>query len=142
MTFTEIEKLKMPIRGCEDQWFKVQFSGQRDNYIVAVIYRHLWDNADVFLNVLDEKLQNLNNKRSKVILIGDTNIDLNSESSLKSQYMQTIESNAFSNLITKPTCVTADSETIIDHLLTNDTESVITTGVFLYKLPTTMPSTA
>ena len=134
MTFTEIENLKMQIRGCEDQWFKVQFSGQRDNYIFAVIYRHPWDNADIFLNALDEKLQKLNKKRSKVILMGDINIDLNNESSLKSQYMHTIESNAFSNLITKPTRVTADSETIIDHLLTNDTESVITPGVFLYKL--------
>ena len=66
--------------------------------------------------------------------MGDINIDLNSESSLKSQYMHTIESNTFSNLITKPTRVTADSETIIDHLFTNDTESVITPSVFLYKL--------
>ena len=30
--------------------------------------------------------------------------------------------------------MTAGSQTIIDHLLTNDTESVITPGVFLYKL--------
>ena len=28
----------------------------------------------------------------------------------------------------------ADSQTIIDHILTNDNESVITPGVFLYKL--------
>ena len=45
-----------------------------------------------------------------------------------------IESNAFSSLITQPTRVTAGSQTIIDHLLTNDAESAITPGVFLYKL--------
>ena len=48
-----------------------------------------------------------------------------------------LESNAFSSLVTQPTCVTAGSQTIIDHLLTNDTESIITpsyTNVFLYKL--------
>ena len=66
--------------------------------------------------------------------MGDINIDLKYDSSLKSEYLHIIESNAFSSLITQPTCVTAGSQTIIDHHLTNDTESVITPGVFLYKL--------
>ena len=45
-----------------------------------------------------------------------------------------IESNVFSSLFTQPTRVTAGSQTIIDHLLTYDTDSAITPGVFLYKL--------
>ena len=66
--------------------------------------------------------------------MGDINIDLKWNSSLKSEYLHMIESNVFSSLITQPTRVTAGSQMIIDHLLTNDTESVITPGVFLYKL--------
>ena len=121
----------MQIRGCEDQWFEVKFSGGTDKYIIAVIYRHPWDNTGTFLNSLDENLPILNKKRSKVILMGDINIDLKCDSSLKSKYLHMIESNAFSSLITQPTRVNAGSQTIIDHLLTNDTESIITPGVFL-----------
>ena len=44
--FHENQKLQISER--EDQWFEVQFPGQRDNYIIAVIYRHPWDNANVF----------------------------------------------------------------------------------------------
>ena len=66
--------------------------------------------------------------------MGDINIDLNSDSSLKSDYTHMIKRNAFSCLINKPTREATGSETIIDHLFTNDTESAIIPGVFLYKL--------
>ena len=124
----------MQIGGCEDQWFEVKFAGGTDKYIIAVIYRHPRDNAGTFLNSIDAKLQILNKKRTKIMLMGDTNIDLKCDSSLKSEYVHMIESNAFLSLITQPTRVTAGSQTIIDHLLTNDAESVITPGVFLHKL--------
>ena len=45
-------------------------------------------------------------------------MELSSHSSFKSEYMHAIESNAFSSLITKPTRVSRDSQTIADHLLT------------------------
>ena len=99
-----------------------------------MIYRHPWDNTGTFLNFLHENLQILNKKRSKAILMGNINIDLKCDSSLKPEYLHMIENNAFSSLITQSTRVTAGSLTIIDHLLTSDTESVITPGVFLYKL--------
>ena len=90
------------------------------------------------LNYVDEKLQNFD-KRSKVMLMGDVSIDLNSDFSSKSEctVMHMIGSNAFSCLITKPTRVATNSQTIIDHVPTNDTESVITPGVSCLSLPTT-----
>ena len=112
----------------------MQFRGRTDGYTIAVIYRHPKNNVNIFLDALDDKLQILNNNRRKVVLMGDLIIDLNSDSSRRADYVNLIESNAFSNLITQPTCVTADSQTIIDHILTNDNESVITPRVFLYKL--------
>ena len=134
VNYTEIKTLKMQIRGCEDLWFDVRFPGQTEKYIIAVIYRHPWDNVDEFLHSFDEKLQTLNNNNRKVILMGDINIDLNSDSSSRTDYIHLIESNAFHSLITQPTRVTADSKTIIDHVLTNDNESTISSGVFLCKL--------
>ena len=134
ISFTEIKCLKLKTKGCEDLWFEVQFPGRTDRYIIAVIYRHPKNNVNIFLDALDDKLQILNNNRRKVILMGDLKVDLNSDSSRRAVYVNLIESNAFSSLITQPTRVTADSQTIIDHILTNDNESVITPGVFLYKL--------
>ena len=110
--------MKLKTKGCEDLWFEVQFSGQTDRYTIAVIYRHPGNNVNIFLDALDDKLQILNNSRRKVILRGDLNIDLNSDSSQRADYVNSIESNAFSTLITQSTRVTADSQTIIDHILT------------------------
>ena len=44
-----------------------------------------------------------------------------------------LQSNAFSNFITKPTKVSKTSQTIINHILSNDSESIITRKV-LYKI--------
>ena len=134
ISFTEMKCPELKTKGCEDLWLKVQFPGQTDRYIIAVIYCHPGSNVNIFLDALDHKLHILNSNRRKVISMGDMNIELNSDSSRRIEYVNLIKSNVFSSLITQPTRVTADSLTIIDHILTNDNESVITPGVFLYKL--------
>ena len=66
----------------------------------------------------------------------DINIVLNSseDTSSQSEYLNELKSNGFSNLITKSTRVTATSQTTIDHILSNDYDSVLTPGVFSFKL--------
>ena len=66
----------------------------------------------------------------------DINIDLNSSeyTSSQSEYLNVLKSNGFSSLITKPTRVTASSQTTIDHILSNNYDSVLTPGVFSFKL--------
>ena len=66
--------------------------------------------------------------------MSDINIDLSTNTTLISDYMRLLHSNAFCNLITKPTRVTSTTQTIIDHVLTNDNESIMTPGVLLYKI--------
>ena len=66
--------------------------------------------------------------------MGDINIDLSTNTTLTSDYMRLLHSNAFCNLITKPTLVTSTTQTIIDHILTNDNESIMTPGVLSYKI--------
>ena len=75
-------------------------------------------------------------KRARVIIMGDIDIDLslNHHSLSQNDYLNTIKSNGFSSLITNPTRVTTTSQTIIDHILTNVHDSVLTPGVFYYKL--------
>ena len=45
-----------------------------------------------------------------------------------------LQSHAYFSLITKPTRVTVSSQTVIDHILTNDCRSLIKPGVFSYKI--------
>ena len=81
-------------------------------------------------------MQRLNNKKIRAVIMGDINIDLNSSeyTSSQSKYLNVLKSNGFSDLITKPTRVTATSRTTIDYILSNNYDSVLTPGVFSFKL--------
>ena len=67
-------------------------------------------------------MQALNDKKTKVMIMGDINIDLASQTNYVSDYNLLLRSNFFFSLVTKPTRVTYYSKTIIDHVLTNDTD--------------------
>ena len=79
----------------------------------------------------------MNQKRTKTAIMADINLDVTSTkvTPLVSDYLDipVIRSNAFSNLIEKPTRVTPNTQTIIDHVLTNDSASIITPGVLVYQ---------
>ena len=62
------------------------------------------------------------------------NLDSNAYVSTNRDYFHILQSNVFSNLITKPTRVTSTSQTSIDHILTNDSKSSIKPGVFHYTI--------
>ena len=49
-------------------------------------------------------------------------------------FWNVLQSNAFSNLITKPTRISKTSQTIIDYNLSNDSKSIVTPKVLLYKI--------
>ena len=136
LKFSENESLRLQIQGCEDLWFDVEIPGLKSKYVFAVIYRHPRNSINSFIEALDENMQRLNNKKVKALIMGDINIDLNPSeyTSSQSEYLNVLKSNGFSNLITKPTRVTATSQTTIDHILSNDYDSVLTPGVFSYKL--------
>ena len=83
-------------------------------------------------------LQKLNRHHDKALILGDINIDLNSDKNLVclTDYSHILQSNAFISLIDKPTRVTRTSQTVIDHILTNDCESILTPGVLTTTLLT------
>ena len=64
------------------------------------------------------------------MLMRDFNIDVNTNVTPTRDYLHMLQSNACINLITKPTRVTSKTQAIIDHIVTNDSESGIT-PVFL-----------
>ena len=74
--------------------------------------------------------------KKKCLVLGDINIDLNPENvkPAASDYIHLLQGNAFFSLITSPTRVTSNSQTFIDHIFTNDYESIVTPGVLTYSL--------
>ena len=122
---------------CEDLWFDIKFSGtQNTSYTFAVIYRHPGNELHDFLKALEENMQTLNQKGNITFIFGDLNFNTNlaNPPPVILDYLHPLENNAFCNLITLPTRVTPDSETIIDHILTNVTDTAITPGVLHYKI--------
>ena len=63
-----------------------------------------------------KKLQLLNNKGNRAILLGDINFNLNSSTVSTSEYLHILNTYAFMNLINKSTRVTSNSQTTIDHI--------------------------
>ena len=114
LNFTTNENLSLNVAGCEDLWINVDFPSRKISYVFAVIYRHPCNNYNAFFEALDQNMQYLNRKGSKVAIFGDINIDLNSdpERSPLSDYFLLLQSNGFVSLITKPTRVTNTSSTI------------------------------
>ena len=53
--FTLKDNLQLNVMECEDLWFQIQFPGQKNNYIFAVIYRHPRKSFTTFIEKLDEK---------------------------------------------------------------------------------------
>ena len=106
--FSVNESFCLYVQGCEDLWFELPFPGHKEKYIFAVIYRLIVIPLISLIRMLDKKLNTL--KRKKVFKFGEINFDSSSLklSSSISGYIQIIESNAFSNLITKPIRVTCN----------------------------------
>ena len=125
------------MQGCESLWFDVQFPGQKQKYTFAVMYSHPHTNASEFISALDEKLNILDKAKSnKVNVLGDINLDLysNNLSSNNLEYLRMLQSHAYFSIITEPTHVTATSQACIDHILTNDSRSLIKPGDFSHKI--------
>ena len=134
LIFSESEQSRIGVPGCEDLWFDINLPGLSDKYIFGVIYRHPHNNLQEFLKTLDEKMLSFNQKGYKVLIFGDINIDVNANVTATHDYLRMIESNAFINLITKPTRITQSSQTTIDHILTNDSQSSITPGILIFSI--------
>ena len=127
---------------CEDLWFDIKFPGtQNTSYTFAFIYRHPGNDPHNFLEALDENMQTLNQKGNKTFIFDDLNFNTNlaNPPPVILDYRHTLGNNAFCNLITLPTRVTPDSETINDHILTNVTDTAITPGVLHYKISGNFP---
>lgn len=113
-------------------------------YIVGGIYRHPNGNSAHFCNDLEASVQKIG-KQTHCILCGDMNINLlDTKKSNSVDYMTTLASYNFLPYITRPTRITPDSATIIDHIFlkspNKDLDSSVISGNLFCDISDHLPN--
>ena len=86
-------------------------------------------NDTIFLDRFEESLGRIEQNR-EIHVLGDVNIDfLKNNTALHKKYSTILSSFNCKQLITEATRVTANSSSVLDHVLTNDLGKVKTCGV-------------
>ena len=94
------------------------YARKRKEYCNCCIYRHPTKDCAKLHNALKEQLSNLNNKGKEVFVLGDININLlnYNRDNQTSDYLDMLLDLGYMPLITKATCVTDHTATLIDHI--------------------------
>jgi len=112
--------------------------------IICVIYRPPGLNLDVFLQefeILTEFLTSKNNKKKKIVMLGDFNIDLLSADShqLTNDFLNSMIALHLLPLILKPTRITPTSSTLIDNIFTNAVDRITDSTIIMTDISDHLP---
>ena len=113
------------LNSSECLWLKLSENNSKSKFIVGVVYRHPdQTKVDDFLASFSTGLTNLSNSKKVYYILGDFNINIlqDNRSNSASEYINLIVSHGAVPVITIPTRVTSNSSTLIDHIITNNTE--------------------
>jgi hypothetical protein len=94
------------------------------------------DHYDAFLDILDTHLARLSDLNKQVYLFTDSNINLFNlnESSFCSDYLDTLITNGFVQIISKATRIQNNKASLIDHIITNTNLTKYVTGTIIDDL--------
>ena len=102
----------------EGMWLKLQLKHNDKPLIVGCVYRR--PKASImFDEKLEEILQSLPNSYVSIV-VGDTNYDSIQPTSRDTIFFNSMEALGYKQLVTLPTRVTDTSESLIDHIFTNN----------------------
>lgn len=126
-----------------------EFSASTDDYevlcaetrdiIFAVCYRPPDGALNVFLTFLENMLACASYRRQNVIIGGDFNIDMNSDSARKKDFERVFLSNGCTNAIESFTRITETTQTTLDLFLTSYDPSCMISGVLSCPISDHMP---
>ena len=108
-------------------FIEVIHENPKNNTLVGVLYRTPGaSTVDDFSDHLDSILSNLNREKKRLILTGDTNINLlkTSKHSASANYLDMLLGHGMIPKVTVPTRVTHSSATLIDHMFINESPHV------------------
>ena len=126
-----IDELSLSQSFIESLFVKTKISSF--NIIVGCIYRPSGAVFDQFMVSISDVLLKLKKYNNHIIVIGgDFNINLiNNESCFKKQlYLETMFSNGYMPLILRPTRVSHQSATLIDHIWCNNIDKMVKMVLF------------
>ena len=129
--FNLLGKNQLSSAGCEDLWVSLNFLRVQRIVVIAVIYRHSRTDSNAFVETLSNKLGEIDCNKNDFYLIGDINLNIRESDCCSSaiNYLSMLQSNRVFQLITKPTRVTKNSASLIDHIFTSAISNSIFPGI-------------
>ena len=112
---------------CENLWIKLSHVRTNAKNIVGVVYRHPTPKHKNFISALNESIMKITKTIQTFYLCGDFNVNISPESSnpFANDFLNIILGNSAFPTITIPTLVTENSKTIIDNIITNDSNIIV-----------------
>ena len=106
------------------------------NIVVSVIYRPPDRNLDLFLQQFNELMSKISQENKMCYIMGDFNLDLmnHQSSSQTGEFLDSIYSNMFHPLISRPTRITSYTATLIDNIFTDNFHNLTTSGLLFNDL--------
>ena len=123
LSYTRIEGNK--IGNCEEGWVELNLKSD-EKFLLGAIYRPPNNSINDFTEGIEQFAMYINESRTRCIIAGDLNIDLN----VNAEYLNSLNSSGLRSLNTLPTRSTAQSESNIDHIYLNTwlTEYIMESG--------------
>ena len=137
--FSVRNDLKITSDDCESIWIETKVNDKKS--IIASIYRHPRHNLSSFQNQLTDRLKRIEDENFLHYIGGDFNINLiktSSNDAIKYYFDDIIRSGS-QVLIDKPTRITSNSASIVDHIYCNDPSSHLTPGIILADMSDHLP---
>ena len=123
---------------CEAAFVEVILANQNKNLIIGSVYRHPHDNHEEFFSVFCEQVEKIS-KKYVVILLGDINIDYSENSAVAKYYKNVLLGLGVKNTINLPTRCTETTDTVIDHMITNQNLDKVESGILVKKVSDHLP---
>ena len=126
---------------CEDIWLRIFDKNSNNAFILGVIFCHPIGDVHDFISVLNQKIASFGPKQ-KCYILGDLNINVDPSKSTESatDYMYMLYSNNCYMPIDKSTRVGNNTNTIINHVITNDTSNIIYPAIFTSDITDHFPT--
>ena len=107
--------------GCEDLWVSSNFLGVQRTVVIAVRYRHPRTDSNAFIQTLNIKLGEIDCNKIDIYLMGNINLNISKSDCFSSfiDYLSILKTNGVFQLITKPSRVTENSASLIDHIFSS-----------------------
>ena len=139
--FTRRHYLEFKTDDTKNVFVEVKLNTRKEN-VIGLIYRHLTSNFTEFQDKFTSILNQLKQNKQDYVICGHFNIDqIKLEKNSKiDKYFNAVYAEGCINLINKPTRITENSATLLDHLYSNLTNHITHIGILTFDVPDHLPT--